>query len=76
MATTKKHKKRVGKISGTEMALIGVGGLALVYFMSRPAAAPPQTIIRTIPLNNSNPTNTAITTAGGVVNNLFDDIFG
>lgn len=56
------------------MALIGVGGLALIYFISRPSA-PPQTIIRTVPVQTGNPTNTAINAAAGVANNIFDDIF-
>lgn len=56
------------------MAMIGLGGLALVYFISRPAAPPPQTIIRTIP-GTVNPTNTIITSGAGVINNLMDDLF-
>lgn len=69
--------KKVGSISTGTAVLLGLGGLGVVLLLSK-KSTPPPTIIRTVtPVNSSSATTAAAITAGaGVLNNVFDDLFG
>jgi hypothetical protein len=67
------RKKRVGEIGTTGLVLIGLGGLAVLYFMTQKPATPP-TIIRTQAPSGSGLTAAEIAAGATVADTLINDL--